>query len=84
MAIDLKEYQQLKDDIDRLNRRADKGEGRKEHLLNDLLKLLGTDDLSEARDALDLMENELARKQRDRDKALRRLRREYGDLLGGE
>ena len=80
----LKRFVQLKEQIDALQRRADKAAGSAETIVRQLKSEFGVKSIEEAKTLLAKMERDEAKAEREYENALRDFEAKYGDMLKEE
>ena len=82
MVVDLKRYQKLKDDVDRLRREADRAEGALEELMGRLEAEFGCKTLREAKALSSRLEDEADKATKEFNSKLDEFEEEWGEVLG--
>jgi len=81
--IDLREFQRLSDKLEALKRQADRAEGAKAQLAEQLKKDFGVDSLADAKKLLRKLEKEGEKLDREYREALKTFDDKWGDKLEG-
>lgn len=80
--MDLKRYNQLKNEVDKLQREADRSEGALEQLMTKLKDEFECNTIGEAEELVLMLEKEANKAEKDYDKALEEFEEEFQEVLG--
>ena len=81
MAIDLEQYQKLKDKVDKLQRESDRAEGALEEVMKELASEFKCDSLSQAEKLATKLRKESDEAEKDYQEALDKFEEKWEDVL---
>ena len=81
MAMDLKRYERLKEQVDTLQQRASRAEGALEQTMRRLKEEFNCDNIKQARAKYEKMKREQEKAEREFEKSLAEFEKEWGEKL---
>lgn len=80
-TISIREYEQIKKDLERKKQEKNRCEGRLEQLRQDLNKKLGCKDLNAAKKKISVLKKKIQKKSKDLEDSFNKLKEEYGERI---